>query len=117
MPLCQPEKRRAIGTNNPRKIVGVDMKSGNGRRFADIMTVLAGQYPGADATALREISSLRVALEMTTDALLGCDKRARTDRVRLSNLLSRRERKLQASLAKPKVEPPDLADYLDRARA
>ena len=102
-------KRRAVATNNPQKLVGVDMKSGHGRRFADIMTMLAIEYIGLDPVTLRELASLKLTLELTQLAVIEGDKRARGDLVRISNVISRRESQLRAEHVKAQAEAPSLS--------
>ena len=82
------------------------MKSAHGRRFADLMDVLSGQYSALDPVVLRELASLKLTLELTTAAVISGDRRARGDLVRISNVISRRESQLKAENAKAVAEAP-----------
>ena len=85
------------------------MQSAHGRRFADLMDVLSGQYPALDPVALRELAGLRLVQELTQVAAIEGDKRARGDLVRISNVISRRELQLKAEHAKAVAEAPTLS--------
>ncbi len=105
-----PKLRSAV-TNNPRKLLGVDMRSARVRRYADIVEVLEVEFGADDPDALREIASLKLSLEdAQRDVLMG-DAKAREDQVRLSNLITRRETALRAKRRQKKAGP-NLKDYI-----
>jgi hypothetical protein len=87
-------------------ILGVDGRSSASRRYADVLAALSIEHPDADITRLREITSIKVAIELTTADVLSGERPARADLVRLSNLLTRRERGLHEALViKTRQEP------------
>jgi hypothetical protein len=111
-------KQRDLATNNPRKMVGTDMRTAHGRRFADLMDGLAVVFPGADPVALRELAGLKLTAEICQVAVLEGDRRAPGDLVRCINLASRKEKELRSTLAKVtgRASSPDLAGYLSGRR-
>jgi len=110
------QKARAIGTNNARKLVGVDMKSGHGRRFRALVDSLAVRYAGLDPTVLREVAGLKLTAEICQLAVIEGDRKAAGDLVRTINLLSRREAQLQALAKTLATQAPNLQGYLEGKR-
>jgi hypothetical protein len=103
----KPIKLRNGATNNPRRIAGVDGRTSNARRFADILTQLSVEYLDVDPVALREIAGLKLTAEICQAAAIdGSDRQARSDLVRVSNLIARREKELRATLAKSTAAAP-----------
>jgi hypothetical protein len=80
---------------DPRRLLNVDMRSGRGRRYRDIVELLIAEFPGADAVRLRELASLKYGLEQIQGLMVGGDVSAADNVVRLANLVSRRERDLR----------------------
>jgi hypothetical protein len=108
-------KQRDLATNRPRKMAGVDMRSGHGRRFADLYDGIAAEFPGVDPVAARELAGLKLTAELCQASVIaGDDKMARRDLVRTINLASRKEKELRSTLARVtgRASSPDLADYL-----
>jgi hypothetical protein len=105
MPAVHPNRlnrRRAVTTNDPRRLSGVDMRTSAGRRYRDIVDQIAVEFGAVNPVALRELAGLRYTLEQTQAAVVAGDARARSDLVRVSNLIARRELALrEAKLALP----------------
>jgi hypothetical protein len=112
-------RRRSIMTNDPRRLDGVDMRTSAGRRYRDIVDQLAAEFGAVHPVALRELAGLRYTLEQTQPAIVAGDARARTDLVRISNLIARRERELRESsiVAAAKKLPASLEAHLARRSA
>jgi hypothetical protein len=92
--------RKRFGRPNiPRRLPGLDLRSAEGKHYSVIYAEVAAEF-GAEKrniSRLREIAGLRCALEqIQTEVVRGFPK-AREDMVRVSNLLIRREKELQAS--------------------
>jgi hypothetical protein len=116
-----PPGRLPISKNHdPFKMAGVDMRSDQGRRFRDIAALVIAEHgPDLDATRVRELAGIRLAIEVATAAAIGGDAKARQDIVRLSNLAARKERELReakrvAADSKPAV---NLEQHLARRSA
>jgi hypothetical protein len=92
-----PPARLPISKNHdPFKVAGLDMRSDQGRRFRDIAALVIAEHgPDLDATRVRELAGIRLAIEVATAAAIGGDAAARQDIVRLSNLAARKERELR----------------------
>jgi hypothetical protein len=106
--------RRAAATNDPRRLPGVDMRSSRGRRFRDLVEALALEFGTADTARLRELASLKFNLEQLQALVVGGDSTASSDLVRLSNLITRREkemRRIKASSVMPSA-PSSLLERL-----
>jgi hypothetical protein len=106
----RPLRRRlSYHAQSQRIIVGVDGRSQEARRFRDIVDVLLAEFgAGADPVALRELAGLKLSCEVTQAALLNGDAKARSDLVRISNLVSRRERELRfGKPTKPPLKPTE----------
>jgi hypothetical protein len=100
-------------TNDPRRLAGIDMRTSAGRRYRDIVDQLAIEFGAVNPVALRELAGLRYTLEQTQAAVVAGDARARSDLVRVSNLIARRELALrEAKLALPASTPSNLHDRL-----
>jgi hypothetical protein len=112
-------RRRSIMTNDPRRLDGVDMRTSAGRRYRDIVDQLAAEFGAVHPVALRELAGLRYTLEQTQAAIVSGDTRARSDLVRISNLIARRERELRESsaVAAAKKLPASLEQHLARKAA
>jgi hypothetical protein len=108
-------RRRSIMTNDPRRLDGVDMRTSAGRRYRDIVDQLAAEFGAVNPVALRELAGLRYTLEQTQAAVVAGDARARSDLVRVSNLIARRERELrESSIVAAARKPAPLHAYLGR---
>jgi hypothetical protein len=108
-----PRKRIRIRFGRPnilRRLPGLDLRSAEGKHYSVIYAEVAAEFgeEKRNISRLREIAGLRCALEqIQTEVVRGCPK-AREDLVRVSNLLIRREKELQARIvttapAKPSV--------------
>lgn len=91
------KKRRSVLTNDPRRLPGVDGRTGAGRRFRDIVDQLIREFGDHDTVRIRELAGLKYSLEQTQGLVIAGDQRACEDLVRLSNLVARREIELKAS--------------------
>jgi hypothetical protein len=107
-------RRRAITTNQPHRMEGLDVRTSHGRRFRDLSEELAGEFGHASAIALRELAGIRLAVEVATTAAISGDAAARRDVVRLANLASRKERELRAAKHAAPDKAAPLHDYLGR---
>jgi hypothetical protein len=61
MPTVHPNRlnrRRAIMTNDPRRLNGIDMRTSAGRRYRDIVDQLASEFGAVNPIALRELAGL-----------------------------------------------------------
>lgn len=116
MPVMHPNRlnrRRAIMTNDPRRLNGIDMRTSAGRRYRDIVDQIAAEFGPINPIALRELAELRYTLEQTQAAVVAGDARARSDLVRVSNLIARHELSLrEAKLALPASTPASLHERL-----
>jgi hypothetical protein len=90
---------RACSTNEPRRLrADVDMRSVDGRRFADIFDGLTLEFVGADPARLRDIAVLRFAAEKAL--AVGNFE----DVVRLHNTIERKETRLRTALRLRRVD-------------
>jgi hypothetical protein len=90
---------RAGSTNDPRRLrSAVDMRSVDGRRFADIYDMLALEFADADPARIRDIAVLRFAAEKALD--VGNFE----DVVRLHNTIERKEARLRVMLKAKRLE-------------
>ena len=90
---------RASSTNHPRRLrLDVDMRSVDGRRFADIFDALAMEFADADPARIRDIAVLRFAAEKAL--AVGNFE----DVVRLHNTIERKELRLRAILKVKRLE-------------
>jgi hypothetical protein len=103
---------RAGSTNEPRRLrADVDMRSVDGRRFADIFDGLVQEFADADPARIRDIAVLRFAAEKALS--VGNFE----DVVRLHNTIERKESRLRAILKVKRLErgtqsPEGLRDRL-----
>jgi hypothetical protein len=64
MPAVHPNRlnrRRAIMTNDPRRLDGIDMRTSAGRRYRDIVDQLAAGFGAVNPIALRELAGFAIA--------------------------------------------------------
>jgi hypothetical protein len=107
-------------TNDPRRLDGIDMRTSAGRRYRDIVDALAREFRElVNPVALRKLAGLRYTLEQTQAAVVAGDARARSDLVRVSNLIARRELALRetSAAAAGKKLPAGLEQHLARRSA
>jgi hypothetical protein len=79
MPVMHPNRLnrgRAIMTNDPRRLNGIDMRTSAGRRYRDIVDQIAAEFGPINPIALRELAGLRYTLEQTQAAVAASDARA-----------------------------------------
>jgi hypothetical protein len=105
-----PANNRSVVSNDPRRLSAeVDMRSPDGRLFADCFDQLAVEFPAASPLKLREIAILKFSAEKAT----ACG--AYEDIVRLHNLALRKEAPLRAAMRAVRgKEVPELHAYLAR---
>ncbi len=61
--------------HDPYKIEGVDMRSGAGRRFRDLVDLVYAEHGlDVDPVKVRELAGLRLAIEITQAALVNSDR-------------------------------------------
>jgi len=84
---------------DPRKLLNVDMRSTDGRRYRAIAEALIVEFPEADSVRLRELASLKYGLEQFQSLMVGGNVSAADNVVRLSNLITRRENALRRRMA------------------
>jgi hypothetical protein len=115
--LSRARDRPLVG--DPRRLDGIDMRTRAGQRYRQVVEALVAEFGSANKIALRELAGLRVALEQTQAAIVAGDTKARTDLVRISNLVARRERELRESsaVAAAKKLPASLEQHLARRSA
>jgi hypothetical protein len=93
-PRPRTGRRLSYHAQNAHVIVGVDGRSQEARRFRDITDAIVSEYGAEiDPLMLRELAGLRLSQEATTTAIINGDKRARSDIVRITNLIAKRERR------------------------
>jgi hypothetical protein len=105
-------RARSGVTNYPRRLrADCDMRTFDGRRFADIFDALTMEYPDADPLRIREVAVLKFAVEKAL--AVGNFE----DVVRLSNSAERGETRLRlAQRKRHAAAAPDLAEYLALAK-
>ena len=97
-----PVNNRSVVSNDPRRLsADVDMRSPDGRLFADCFDQLAIEFPNASPLKLREIAILKFSAEKAT----ACG--AYENIVRLHNLAMRKEAPLRAAMRAVRAEPPE----------
>ena len=95
----RPPASRASSTNDPRRLrLDVDMRSVDGRRFADIFDGLVQEFADADPARIRDIAILRFAAEKAL--AVGNFE----DVVRLHNTIERKELRLRTILKVKRLE-------------
>jgi hypothetical protein len=67
-------RRRAIMTNDPRRLSGIDMRTSAGRRYRNIVDQIAAEFGAVNPI---ELARLRYTLEETQAAVVAGDARAR----------------------------------------
>ena len=88
-----PANNRSVISNDPRRLsADVDMRSPDGRLFADCFDQLAIEFPEASPLKLREVAILKFAAEKAVAS------GAYEDVVRLHNLAARKEAPLRAAM-------------------
>ena len=110
-------KAHARLTNNLRELHGVDGRSAEGKRYRDLLDSLILEFGMHDPTRLRELAGLKYTQEMTQAAVVNGDTGAREDLVRLSNLISRREKELRSGKRQARDAPPSLHEHLAKRMA
>jgi hypothetical protein len=96
-----PANNRSVISNEPRRLsASVDMRSPDGRLFADCYDLLAVEFPDADPLKLREVAVLKFAAEKAVAS------GAWEDVVRLHNLAARKEAPLRAAMRAVRGTPP-----------
>jgi hypothetical protein len=97
--VIRPEKNRAATTNEPRRLApDIDMRSPEGRRYADLYDTLATEFVNADPMRLRDLALLRYSAERAVTA------GAWEDCVRLYNAIERKEARLLAKARQREAE-------------
>lgn len=119
MPTAHPARLTRVRdrplVGDPRRLAGIDMRTRAGLRFKEIAEALLVEFGSANKIALRELAGLRFALEQTQASIVAGDVRARSDLVRISNLIARRERELrESSVVAAAKSPAPLHAYLGR---
>jgi hypothetical protein len=116
--VTQPKKRRRFGRPDVvRPLAGLDMRSQEAKAFMARLAEVTAEYPDGDPARLREIAGLRVTLEQVQVEILKGSSRARSDLVRLSNLISRREGELSTRQTVKAPALPTIKDHLARIAA
>jgi hypothetical protein len=96
-----PANNRSVVSNEPRRLsASVDMRSPDGRLFADCYDILAVEFPDADPLKVREVAVLKFAAEKAVAS------GAWEDVVRLHNLAARKEAPLRAAKRAMRVALP-----------
>jgi hypothetical protein len=95
--VARPKKLRSAMTNDPFRLPGIDMRTGRGRRWRDIVDALIAEFGSANPVGLRELAGLKFSLEETQAEVVKGNGKAREDLVRLSNLLARREAAMRSA--------------------
>jgi hypothetical protein len=95
-----PKQRSELG-NDPYRLRGIDRRSRAGRRFAEIVETLIGEFGPGDPDKLRELAGLRFSLEERQVAVMSGKSRAADDMVRLSNIVAKREKELRQARRGP----------------
>ena len=90
---------------------GLDGNSKRGRRWRDFLEAAIGEYETDYPDKVREIAMLRLGLEDAQTEVFAGDISQSENVVRISNLISRREKELRAKARQRQSERPRLADY------
>jgi hypothetical protein len=97
-----PANNRSVVSNDPRRLsADVDMRSPDGRLFADCFDQLAIEFPDASPLKLREIAVLKFSAEKAVAS------GAYEDVVRLHNLALRKEAPLRGAKRAVRGAPPE----------
>jgi hypothetical protein len=110
--VTRPANNRAKITNNPRRLRGVDARTRDGRRYADIVDSLVAEFGSHDPVRLRELAGLRFALERAQGSVVNGGECSLEDLVRLTNTIERKERALRASKRQTRDPTPTLAQII-----
>jgi hypothetical protein len=98
---------RSVIPNDPRRLAkSVDMRSPDGRLFADCFDNASIEFPDAEPLKVREIALLKFAAEKAVAS------GAWEDVVRLHNLAARKEAPLRAAKRAIRDKGSDLSAYL-----
>jgi hypothetical protein len=82
---------------------GIDRRTAAGRRLSDVITGLVSDFGNASPDKIRELASLKIALEAAQSALVAGDTGARHHLIQLGNLVAKREKELRAHRVNPSV--------------
>lgn len=93
-------------TNDLRALDGVDGRSVDGKRYRDLVDSLVIEFGAHDPVRLRELAGLIFSREKIQAAVINGDARAAEDLVRISNLVTRREKELRARQRRAAAGPP-----------
>jgi hypothetical protein len=96
--------QRARVTNDPYRLPGVDGRSPAGRRYRDIVYAIIAKFGDEDTEAVRELAGLKFTLEQTQAAAVMGDQRARTDIVRISRMIEKKEAALRLAAAAASIK-------------
>jgi hypothetical protein len=88
-------KQRSAVTNSVHRLPGVNMRSAAGRRWRDLVDSVIAQFGDSNTEAI---------LEQTQAAAVAGDPKARTDIVRLSRLIEKKESVLRQSALAARVK-------------
>jgi hypothetical protein len=97
-------KQRSAVTNSVHRLPGVNMRSAAGRRWRDLVDSVIAQFGDSNTEAIRELVGLKFTLEQTQAAAVAGDPKARTDIVRLSRLIEKKESVLRQSALAARVK-------------
>ena len=108
-------KVRSRVSNSPYRLLGVDMRTGRGRRYRDIVDALVAEFGDANAIGLRELAGLKFTLELIQgDLVTGANPRAAEDLVRVSNLIARREQSMREDAQRRAPQQDPARDALEQ---
>jgi hypothetical protein len=114
----RPANIRARITNRLREsTAGLDGRSERGRRWRDVLEALIAEYGADEPDRLRALATLRLSLEATETAVINGDVLRSEDLVRLTNLISRREKELRAKQRYREAKAPSLREHLAKRMA
>jgi len=113
----RPANNRSKITNDPRRLLGVDSRSRDGRRYGDIVDSLVAEFGSHDPVRLRELASLKFALERAQGSVVNGGECSLEDLVRLTHLIERRERSLRAGKRQARAATPSTTAMRDKLLA
>jgi hypothetical protein len=103
----RPKKLRARLTNRLRESPhGLNGNTERGRRWRDLLELAIGEFGEGYPDKLREIATLKFSLEAAQAEVFAGDIEQSENVVRLSNLISRREKELRAKARAREAERP-----------
>jgi hypothetical protein len=113
--IVRAPRVRARITNRLRETPpGLNGNSERGRRWRDLLEAAIGEYGTEYPDKLREIATLQFSLEAAQAEVFAGDIAQSENVVRISNLISRREKELRARARQREAErAPTLNTYLD----